>query len=149
MKLILKKIEAGENEVIIKYLERNRQIERIIECVKGQTNKIVATNEEKSFLVAPKDVIYLESVDGVTYLYTAQEVYRTGLTLAEAEGMYEEEGFFRCSKSMVINLYQIHTLKSQPGNRIDATMDNGEHVIISRRYAKQFRAALKGGWSRE
>lgn len=149
MKLVLKKIEDGENEVIIKYLERTREIERIIECVKGQTNKIIASKEEKSFLVASKDVIYLESVDGVTYLYTAQDVYRTKLTLAEAESMYEEEGFFRCSKSMVINLYKIHTLKSLSGNRIDAAMDNGEHVIISRRYSKQLRVALKGGCNHE
>lgn len=58
--------------------------------------------------------------------------------------MLKQKGFFRCSKSMVINIYRINKLKSMSGNRIDVTMDNGEHVIISRRYAKELRSTLKG-----
>ena len=34
------------------------------------------------------------------------------------------------------------------GNRIDALLDNQEHVIISRRYVKEFRERLKGGKER-
>ena len=62
--------------------------------------------------------------------------------------LYSEEGFFRCSKAMVLNVYRIEKLQSLSGNRIDATMDNGEHVIISRRYAKELRVLLKGGGRR-
>lgn len=35
------------------------------------------------------------------------------------------------------------------GNRINAILDNQEHVIISRRYAKDFREMLKRGISHE
>ena len=45
---------------------------------------------------------------------------------------------------MIINIYRIEKLKSESGNRIDAMMDNGEHVIISRRYAKELRSILRG-----
>ena len=44
-----------------------------------------------------------------------------------------------------MNIYQIDRLKSKAENRIDAQMKNGEHVIISRRYAKELRRILKGG----
>ena len=80
----------------------------------------------------------------VTYLYTSMEVYRTNMSLAAVESLYMDEGYFRCSKSMIINIYHIEKLKSESGNRIDAMMDNGEHVIISRRYAKELRSILKG-----
>lgn len=46
---------------------------------------------------------------------------------------------------MILNLYKISFLKSEPGNRIRATMENGEQVMISRRYAKELRQILKGG----
>ena len=61
-----------------------------------------------------------------------------------AEERFARDGFFRCSKSMVINVCHVDRLKSESGNRIDAQMGNGEHVMISRRYAKALRRILKG-----
>ncbi|MBR6396195.1 MAG: LytTR family transcriptional regulator DNA-binding domain-containing protein, partial [Lachnospiraceae bacterium] len=55
-----------------------------------------------------------------------------------------DDSFFRCSKSMIINVGRVASLKSLPSNRIDATLENGEHIIISRRYAAEFRRFLKG-----
>jgi len=88
--------------------------------------------------------LYLESVDGSVYAYTKDIAAKTNLTLAAAEGLYADDGFFRCSKSMVLNIYHIEYLKSISGNRVDVTMDNGEHVIISRRYVKALRSVMKG-----
>jgi len=50
---------------------------------------------------------------------------------------------------MVINIYRISHLQSKPGSRICATMENGEEVMISRKYAKGLRQVLKGGGSRD
>lgn len=143
MKITLQKIENGTEEVIIKYHAMTEQIDSIINYINRQEEKWVVCKDGQQFVISPQNVIYLESVDGITYLYTDEDVYRTGLSLTAAEAAYMEEGYFRCSKSMVINIYRIQKLKSEPGNRIDAMMDNGEHVIISRRYAKELRSILK------
>jgi len=63
--------------------------------------------------------------------------------LGEVEEKLSSEGFFRCNKSFVVNINHIVSVKSEMGNRIDALMDNEEHVIISRRYAKTFREMLR------
>ncbi len=144
MKLTLEQIHEGKEEVIIRYRQRTEEIDGIVRYIEGQEQRLFGTKDGQQFLVRFPEIIYLESVDGVTYLYTEQEVYRSDLTLALFEVMYREEGFFRCSKSMVINLYRISRLRSMPGSRIDVTMDNGEHVVISRRYAKELRQILKG-----
>lgn len=89
--------------------------------------------------------MYLESVDGVVYAYLADRVLQVKISLWTAAAGFEGRGFLRCSKSMVINLYKISHLKSEPGNRICATMENGEQVMISRKYAKDLRQRLKGG----
>lgn len=144
MKITLEQITEGKEEVVIKYSRLTGQIEDIVRFIEGQGEKLVGMKDGQQFVIRPHSVIYLESVDGITYLYTEKEVYKTSLTLTGAEAAYAEEGYFRCSKSMVINLYRIEKLKSMSGNRIDATMDNGEHVVISRRYAKELRNILKG-----
>ncbi len=144
MKVTLQQISAGTEEVVIKYKDMTEQIEGIVNYINRQEKKLIGLKEGQQYAIPPQNVIYLESVDGVTYLYTSMEVYRTNLSLAAVEAMYMEEGYFRCSKSMIINIYRITKLKSESGNRIDAMMDNGEHVIISRRYAKELRRILGG-----
>ncbi|MBQ6888256.1 MAG: LytTR family transcriptional regulator DNA-binding domain-containing protein [Lachnospiraceae bacterium] len=144
MKVTLQQISAGTEEVVIKYKDMTEQIEGIVNYINRQEKKLIGLKEGQQYAIPPQNVIYLESVDGVTYLYTSMEVYRTNLSLAAVEAMYMEEGYFRCSKAMIINIYRITKLKSESGNRIDAMMDNGEHVIISRRYAKELRRILRG-----
>ncbi len=144
MKLTLQQITEGQEEVIVRYFERNEEVDSLIRRIEQKNDKILVVNEDRKILIVPNDVLYLESVDNAVYVYTETEVGKTSLTLAMAESIYEDEGFFRCSKSMVINIYHISYLKSIPGNRVDVTMDNGEHVIISRRYVKTLRSILKG-----
>ena len=145
MKLTMSRIVQGEDEIIIKYREMNEQIESIIGIVQGKGHKISAYGDGSIHLLFPEEIYYLESVDGVTFAYLKDKVYRVSMSLFELAVCYENRGFFRCSKSMVLNIYKISHLKSEPGNRILATMENGEQVMISRKYAKELRQILKGG----
>lgn len=143
LKVTLQQIEKGNEEVIVRYRQMTERLEHIVEYLEGQNEKLSGTKDGQHFFVNIQDILYLESVEGVTYFYTKKEVYRTGYTLALFEALYAQEGFFRCSKSMMLNIYRIEKLKSMPGNRIDATMDNGEHIVISRRYAGELRNLLR------
>ena len=144
MKIRMEQIKDGEEEVILRYREKTREIEEILSYLNKRSKAILCKKDGEDVLVSPRDVIYLESVDGTTYVYTEGDVYQAGLSLAGAEAEFSGAGFFRCSKSMVINVYHVERLKSEAGNRIDAMMTGGEHVIISRRYAKALRRLLRG-----
>lgn len=145
MKITLEQISAGSEEVIIRYKQMTERIEGLVRYLEGQEEKISVYKEGQQHLISISDIIYLESVEGVTFLYTENEVYKINMTLVSFETLYAKEGFFRCSKAMIINIYRIRKLKSMPGSRIDAAMDNEEHIIISRRYAKALRDVLKEG----
>lgn len=145
MRLSMEKISHGEDEVIIRYRRMNEQIEAIAAMVQGMEPKIHASEDGKQFLLQPEEIFYLESVDGATFAYLKERVCRVSAGLGELAACFAGRGFFRCSKSMVLNIYKISYLKSEPGNRIRATMENGEQVMISRKYAKQLRQTLKGG----
>lgn len=149
MKLTMNKISQGDDEVIIRYREMNKQIEMIAALAEGKTSKISARYNDEMILLSPEAILYLESVDGVTWAYLSDKVCRIYESLEKAVLAWGERGFFRCSKSMVINIYRISTLKSESGNRILALMENGEKVMISRRYARELRRILKGGAENE
>lgn len=144
MKLTMQQIASGEEEIIIKYLEKTPEIERVVRLIKAEEKRLIGWQEKVQTILNPREVLYFESVDNKTYACTRNEVYRVDYTLAELELIFSPMGFFRCNKSMILQMSHINNLRSLSGNRIDAKMENGEHVIISRSYAVAFRKKLKG-----
>ena len=78
-------------------------------------------------------------MDKKTFLYTQGNVFLTDKRLYELESILDEKTFFRCSKSVIVNLEKIKSLRPEVTRNIRATLENGEIIVISRRYA----AALK------
>lgn len=144
MKITLQQVNKGHEEIIIRYAQMTERIDNIVRYIEGQSGQLLGSKDGQQSVISIPAILYLESVEGITYLYTEKEVYRLNHTLALFESLYGEEGFFRCSKSMIINIYRIKNLKSISGNRIDVTMDNEEHVVISRHYSKELRNILRG-----
>lgn len=149
MKITINHIPQGEDEIIVNYSKMTPRLQCILDSLYERERKLVGWQEGQQVLWKPADILYLESVDGKTFAYTAREVCRVDMSLAEVEAFAETAGFFRCSKSMIINIYRVNRLKSLAGNRIDAQLENGEHIIISRNYAAAFRRRLKGGAANE
>ena len=100
--------------------------------------------EGTQIVVDVKQILYIESVDRKTFVYLEEDIVRVEYTLTQLEKILNSIRFFRCSKSMIINIEKVNALDSLASNRIDATMCNGEHIIISRTYASDFRRRLKG-----
>ena len=144
MKIDIKQVTEGEESINIRYREPNPTVERIIGILRGEDNRIWGRNGEVSVGISPDDILYLESVDDRVFAYTQDAVVRIDGTLNSFMIETGDETFFRCSKSVVINVNRVKSLKSLSSNRIDATMEGGEHIIISRRYASGFRKFLKG-----
>lgn len=144
MKYIINQMADGEDELILNYREVNEEVERILAFMEQGSRRILGWRENEQVVIAPGDLLYAESVEGKTFAYTAQEVYRMNYTLQQLEVLLQKEYFFRCSKSMIMNINKVAALRSLSSNRIDATMENGEHIIISRTYASDFRKKLRG-----
>ncbi len=144
MKLTMKQIAKGEDEVIIRYQKMNHEIQSIALIIQNFGEKMEGVADGRQHFFLPEQILYFESVEGDTYAYLKDMVCRVNESLEHLARCYSEKGMFRCSKSMVINIYRISYLKSEPGSRIRATMENGEQVMISRKYAGILRQILKG-----
>ncbi len=144
MKIDIQKIESGEEEIIIRYLEETDRIRAVLDVLRSEGEKLYGRKDGETVSVIPGDILYIESVDDKLFAYTAKDVVRLDGTLAGIIQKLNDDRFFRCSKSMIINIDKVDSLRSLSSNRIDATMEGGEHILISRTYASEFRRILRG-----
>ncbi len=143
MKVRIDSKEENENEIIIRCKEVNSEVLEIKSLLESRYNKILGIMEGEKYFLKPSEIYYIEYVDSKTFAYTKDKIYSISYSLEKLEEFLGGQGFFRCSKSMILNINYVEKFKSSMGNRIIATLDNGENVIISRHYAKILRAYLK------
>lgn len=143
MKITVEHCEAQENEVVLRCREVDEEMLGVLSLLRSGLQRLCVWDENReTTLLSLREVVYCESVDERTFVYTREAVFQTALNLAELEGRYSELGLFRSGKSAVVNLHRIRSLKSRPGGRIEATLETGEKLMVSRHYAPLLRERL-------
>ena len=145
MKIDVRQITEGEESRVLRYKDLTPTVSSILSILGDEGGKLWARSDEEKIQIDLTDILYLESVDDKVFACTRDKTLRVDKTLNSFMSDVSDGAFFRCSKSMVINVNRVVSLKSLSSNRIDATMEGGEHILISRRYASEFRRLLKGG----
>lgn len=149
IKLIENK-KLPEPVITIECKEADEQILDIIQLIKSKDakgKKIVGIKDDETYCIEPDEILYFESVDRKTFCYTAEEEFETDLKLYELED-FPKADFMRISKSTVINLNRIKSIRPDFGGKILATMENGEKIHVSRQYANEFKIKLGIGGTR-
>ncbi len=142
------KIEIDVNEnyddmkVRIECPNLTPDVEKVLSVLRMMDMQIAARKGDEMHILDAAGVLYVEAVDRETFLYTQGNVYESELKLYELENQLGSKGFFRVSKSCIINLKKIKSLKAEINRRILVTMVNGEQIIVSRMYADELRKRL-------
>ena len=144
-KIRLEQQRSGSDEVIVRYREMNEDVRELLKFLEGRPEKLVGRDDRGKCMIHTEQLYYFECVDEHVFAYTKDGCYQVDQTLQELTAMLPGRTFFRCSKSLIVNLDKISHLESMMGSRIDVLLDNGEHIVISRHYAGRFRELLKGG----
>jgi len=118
------------------------EIDKLLAMLRILEKKLtVSKNDEICFLDVSK-VVYIESVERKTFIYTEDELYESDFKLYELEQQLEAYGFFRASKSCLIQLRYVKSLKADINRRIKVTLTSGEALIVSRQYAEDLKKRL-------
>ena len=148
MKLEIRKIPENEPEMVeIRYHWITDEIQEIVSFVKSRQGQLSATRDGQRFEVPVMDLFYAESVDERVFLYTASDSYEIRMKLYELEDLLKNKRFLRISKSMLVNLMKISSVRPALNGRFSAILKNDEEVIISRKYVPALKQVLKGGES--
>ncbi|MBQ8000130.1 MAG: LytTR family transcriptional regulator DNA-binding domain-containing protein [Ruminococcus sp.] len=113
----------------------------MIKSIDAKGKRIVGIKGNDTYCIEPEDVLYIESLERKTFCYTAKSVYETELKLYELED-FPRVDFMRVSKSCVVNLNRIKSIRPDFGGKILATMQNGEKLYVSRQYANKLKIKL-------
>jgi DNA-binding LytR/AlgR family response regulator len=111
------------------------ELEEVIASLRALDFKLTGVKNSQTFLLDASEILYIDTTDKRTFLYTVSDIYETSLKLYELEHQLSTSDFFRAGKSCIINFNKIKSLRSDIDGRFIVTMENGEKLIVSRQYA--------------
>lgn len=129
-------------EVVVTCNKLTPKVEKILAALRMMDCQLIGKKDNEIHILDIAHIIYIESVERKCFVYTANDVYESDCPLYELERQLAEYGFFRVSKSFLIHLPSIQSLKADMNRRIRITMANGEQIIASRQYADGLKKRL-------
>ena len=129
-------------QVVIHCRQMDDEVMRLKCHIELFDRKLQAKKDNEVHLVNSLDVLYFESVDNRTFLYTEEDVLEVRQRLYELEVLLSDKDFIRISKSQIVNIHKIKSLRPELNRTILATMCNGEQLSISRKYVRAMRNML-------
>lgn len=129
-------------EVDIKAPRLTQDIEKLISLMRMINMQIAVKKDDETHLLDIEKILYIETVERNTFVYTEDATYESDLKLYEMEQKLLEQSFSRISKQSIINLKKVKSLKADINRKIRVTMVNGEQIIVSRMYSEALRKRL-------
>ena len=142
------KIEIDINEeysdvsVQIKAPRISQDIEKMISMMRMINMQLAVKRNDETYLLDTDRILYIESVERNTFVYTEDALYESDLKLYEIEQELLKQNFIRISKQSIINLRKIKSLKADVNRKIRVTLIDDEQVLVSRMYANELRKRI-------
>ncbi len=111
------------------------RIRRIIAAAEVSEMKLAGMSEGFLCMVDLAGVLYIESVDRSTFIYTADKVVESNSPLSELEEELSDTELVRATRQMLVNLAHVNGIRPYLNARLELVLDNGEHIIASRQFA--------------
>lgn len=134
--------DCTDTEIIINCSSITDETENIIAALQLADNQLTVTNNGETHLLSISKIMYIESVDRKTFVYTEDDCYESKLKLYEIDEKLCSNNFLRISKSCIVQLKYICSLKSEFDRKIRITLENNEQLIASRQYAIELKKRL-------
>ena len=140
MKLVIDNSDQyEETEIIVKCRNVNAELQKIINMLQNTEQSLIVQKDGSTEKLKYEEVCYFESVDDLTFVYTEKTVYRCREKLYELEQLLEKSTFVRISKSCILNIDYLESVKAAFNGKLEALLSNGEKVIINRHYVSAFK----------
>ncbi len=133
---------VSETEIAINCNQLTDEIENIMATLRIMNQQMLVCKDEENHLLDVSRISYIETLERKTFVYTQADVFESKLKLYEMEEKLCRSGFFRISKSCLVNLKYIKSIRNVVERRIRLTLKNGEQVMVSRQYAEEIKRKL-------
>lgn len=133
---------VSETEIQIHCRQLTDEVENMIATLRIMNEQMLVHKDQDTYLLDVSRISYIESVERKSFVYTEDDVYESKLKLYEMEEKLCQLGFFRISKSCLVNLKFIRSIRNDVERRLRLTLLNGEQILVSRQYAEEIKRRL-------
>lgn len=143
MKISIENINnTEEEEIIIRCYEVNDEVLELMSKLKKQSGILIGYADDTIYKLNPSSVYYFESVENKVFIYGKDRFFESKQKLYELEEICDHRKFFRASKSVIMNISKISHVRPSISGRFEATLENGEKVLVSRQYVPVLKSKL-------
>lgn len=134
----IKAFEVGVLDYLLKPI-RDERFVQAIEKIKVKFNtaklnkKIFVKNNDGYFLVSWETVALIESVENYARIFFEGKRAWIKSSLNQLEKLLDEELFFRCNRTQLINLNYVTEIKTLESGKLGITLSTGELIEVSER----------------
>ncbi len=143
MKLVINQSpQFSETEIIISCSIITPELKKLIDSIRTMEFSVGGSKDQRVYRIPINKILYFDSVDGRTFIYTASDCFQSKSTLGDIEDRLTDRGFLRISKNAIINLRMLKFTQAIEAARMEVTMQNGERLIVTRHYLNNFKNAF-------
>ena len=143
MKVTIDKNESYfDSEIIVKCKEIDDVLQDIISYIGIADKNMIGEIDGEMFFVPLNSIFYFESVDKTIYIYTDKQVYKSSAKLYILEEQLVDTYFARVSKTTILNLKKLNSIKAAKNAKLEGLLVNDEKILISRQYVAEIKKRL-------
>ena len=135
---------CSETEITVVCKRISEDIEKLIAAIRMLDMKVMGKKNGRQFILDSSDIMYIDSTDKRTFLYTSADVYESPLKLYELEEKLMGRDFLRASKNCLFNINHIKSIEPELDRRLILSMEGGIKIIVSRQYSSAVKKKLEG-----
>ena len=139
MRIEQRQVKDQPLTVIVEYPELDQKVENLIRKIRNINITFTGKTDGGSFSVDISDIFYIENVDRKVFLYTKEDIYRYDGSMTSIEEAVKDTELVRISRTCFMNVSHLKQIMQIKNSHLEAVLDNGEKLIVSRKYLKDIK----------
>ena len=143
--VLCRNIEEGENGKVNLVFDVNQLdiVHEWLEKYKKSTGGVLSGKTSRGEVKVRFDQVFtIESYGNDVFAYTDKAEISLSAKLYQLEEELLQAGFFRISKSVIVNVARIEAISSGFNGKLTLMMDNKKKIEVNRSYTKSFKEYL-------
>jgi DNA-binding LytR/AlgR family response regulator len=134
---------CAETEITVTCNRMGDDIEKLLAAIRMLDMKLTGRKDGRQHIIDAADVMYIESTDKHTFLYTLTDVYESPFRLYELEAKLADRDFLRASKNCLFNINHILSIEPDFDRRLILAMPKDIKLVVSRQYSAAVKQKLE------
>lgn len=145
MRIIARKVDNQPLTVIVEYPVLDEKARKVLQWVHQLDIQFVGKIDDKLLKIGLDEIYYFETVERKVFIYTKEEVFQLQGSITDVERMMMDSDLVRVSRTCIINTDHLPEIRQLKNSRLEATMDNNEKIIVSRKYLREIKNVFRRG----